>query len=85
MLRSTGQVVAYFYNSNGMALRDTNYKYNTSDGCVAASVDVDPNCSNCYVNDLTIFMLYDEMHLSESAACLFVVYLWNGNDIHSYK
>lgn len=80
MLNRTGLVAAYFYNSNGNALRDTNSSYRTTDGNVATHVNFTPNYENCTFNDLSIFMPYSELHLSRTTSCYFTISIWNGNN-----
>lgn len=80
MLYRTGLVAAYFYNSNGNALRNTNSSYRTTDGNVATHVNFTPNYENCTFNDLSIFMPYSELHLSRTTSCYFTVSIWNGNN-----
>ena len=80
MLNRTGIVAAYFYNSNGNALRDTNSNYRTTDGNVATHVNFTPNYENCTFNDLSIFMPYSELHLSRTTSCYFTISIWNGNN-----
>ena len=80
MLNRAGEAAAYFYYSNGSPLRDKNNSYCTSDGCVATHVNFTPNYENCTFNDLTIFMPYNEMHLSRTTSCYFTISIWNGNE-----
>lgn len=79
MLNKRGQAAAYFYFENGNALKDYNNNYRTGDGHVAHHTDFTPNYKNCTYNDLTIFMPYDELHISGSASCYFTISIWNGN------
>jgi len=79
MLNRTGQAAAYFYYANGNPLRDTNGSNRTSDGNVATHVNFTPNYENCTFNDLSIFMPYTELHLSQTTSCYFTISIWNGN------
>lgn len=73
MLNKTGSAIAYFYYNNGNALKDSNKRFNTVGGNVAAWRDFTPNYERCTFNDLTIFMPYSELELSQSAQCYFYV------------
>lgn len=79
MLNRTGQAAVYFYYENGNPLMDTNGQYCSMDGNVATHVDFTPNYDNCTYNDLSIFMPYSEMHISNSSSCFFTITLWDGN------
>lgn len=80
MLNRTGRAVAYFYNSNGNALRDINSSYRTTNGNVSVGQDFVPNYANCTFNDLTMFIPYSELHLTRNTSCFFTVSIWNGNN-----
>lgn len=80
MLNRTGRAVAYFYNSNGSALRDSNSSYRTTNGNVSVGQDFVPNYANCTFNDLTMFIPYTELHLTRNTSCYFTVSIWNGNN-----
>ena len=82
MLNKKGQIAAYFYNSNGNPLKDSNNSYCSVDGNVSAGSSFTPNYENCRFNDFTIFMPYSELHLTypsgNSISCYFMVTIWNG-------
>lgn len=65
----TLKVVAYFYFTSGTALNDYNGFYQTTDGKVSASAEVYSYYQSSIFNmgstyDFSIFMPYDELHLS---------------------
>ncbi len=64
MLKKRGDCVVWFSFSNGIALKDYNGAYRTSDGQVAASGKFTPGYENSIYNDFVIFMPYDELHLT---------------------
>jgi len=57
------QAVAYFYDENGQALKDSNNEYKTPAGLVAAQTDFTPAYDQTSFEDLTIAIPYDELHL----------------------
>lgn len=60
------RVVAYFYDSNGKALVNTNGSYGTtgSTSYVSTGEDIKPGYDNTLYSDLEIKIPYDELHLS---------------------
>ncbi len=81
MLNKRGDCVVWFYFSNGEVLKDYNRLYRTSDGQVAASGKFKPTYESCIFNDFTIFMPYDELHLSRGYHHLkFKIGLFDHND-----
>ncbi len=53
---------AYFYNSDGTKLSDTNGRYNTNEGQVAAHVDIKPKYDGSHWDDLQIVIPVSELH-----------------------
>jgi hypothetical protein len=75
------QAVAYFYNTNGSALKDFDQTYYTKDGNVCALADFSPGYDNTDYNDLQIFMPYSQFHLSPSSYSLkYNIVIWNLED-----
>lgn len=60
------RVVAYFYDSNGKALVNTNGSYGTtgSTSYVSSGEDIKPSYDNALYSDLEVKIPYDELHLS---------------------
>lgn len=79
MLNKTGRAIAYFYYNNGNPLKDTNNRFYSVDGNVSVGEDFTPNYERCTFNDLTIFMPYSELELSQSAQCYFHVEIKDNN------
>ena len=57
-----GYCSAYFYNSDGTALKDYNNVYNTVNGNVSTSDTFVPIYDNTTFNDHTLFIPYTELH-----------------------
>lgn len=59
--------VAYFYDNQGVPLKDNNNLYNTRDGTVASTVDFSPGYATALYNnsqaDFKIYLPYNELHL----------------------
>lgn len=55
-------VNAYFYNSDGTKLNDTNGRYNTPNGQVATHVDIRPRYDGSHWDDLQITIPVSELH-----------------------
>ena len=86
MLNRAGMVSAYFYNSDGTALLDTNGLYKSTDGCVSVGEAFNPSYENSDYSDFTIFMPYSEFHLNSSTNLYFKVLLWyNQEKIGEYS
>ncbi|MBK6904178.1 MAG: hypothetical protein IPH04_15595 [Saprospirales bacterium] len=58
------RAVAWFYSDSGLPLQDYNGKYNSVDGKVSVGADFLPRYDSADYSDLTLFMPYDELHLS---------------------
>lgn len=63
-----GCVSCYFYDSNGNALVDKNNRYNTTNGKVAVSKDINPRYDNARYTDFEIMLPGSELHLDGSAS-----------------
>lgn len=74
--------VAYFYFSNGTALKDYNGLYKTNDGKVSVGTDIKPGYDNSLYSDLQLFIPYSELHLSRNTKhnCYFEVNLYRKSD-----
>lgn len=55
--------VAYFYDSAGNALKDTNKSYMTNNGAVSTSTNFKPAYANTVYDDLKLFIPYAELEL----------------------
>ena len=55
--------VAYFYDSAGNALKDTNRSYMTNNGAVSTSANFKPAYTNAVYEDLKLFIPYAELEL----------------------
>ncbi len=55
-------ISAYFYNSGGEALKDSNNKYQTVDGNVSTGEVIKPGYPSTVYNDFKLFMPYKELH-----------------------
>lgn len=66
MKDKNASVVAYFYDNDGNALKDTNDKYATTKGNVCAYKDITPSYEKSSYNELKITIPYSELHLSTS-------------------
>lgn len=60
------RVIAYFYFTSGTALKDYDDSYNTTDGNVSCGKSITPGYDYTEWKDLTMFMPYDQLHLSKS-------------------
>lgn len=58
----TGYCSAYFYNSDGTALKDINNTYRAADGNVSTGKSFVPLFENTTFNDHTLFIPYAELH-----------------------
>ncbi len=58
------RAIGYFETLDGQRLRDANYRYRTSEGYVAAISDFKPGDTDTTYPDLTLFLPYDELHLT---------------------
>lgn len=54
---------AYFYDSSGQTLKDTNKIYQTNAGGVSTSTNFTPGYKNAVYEDLTLFIPYSELEL----------------------
>ena len=54
---------AWLYYANGNPVKDTNNKYYSPDGQVAASVPFKPGYDDTHYGDLQLFFPYDEFHI----------------------
>jgi len=70
MLNRQGNVNAWFYNSDGSRLRDTNNNYKTSDGQVATHLSYKHGYANAIYEDFRIFMPYKELDLANGTHSL---------------
>lgn len=59
------EIVAWFYYENGTRLEDRNNSYHTTDGQVSASTHYTPYSSSAS-RTVSIFMPYDELHITRS-------------------
>lgn len=73
---------AYFYFSDGTALKDYNGSYKTSDGHVSTGTDFTPSYDSSNYSDLRLFIPYNELHLTRSGthSCYFEVNLYRKRD-----
>ena len=74
-----GNVVAYFYEKNGDPLKDTNQSYNTTSGDVSVGGSFQPGYVNSVYKDYTLFMPYQELHLSGKHNLKFHIQVHTGN------
>lgn len=63
-LREECRVAVFFYLASGEVLKDFNGQYKSDSGEVAAYASFTPGYVNATYHDLTIFMPYDELHMS---------------------
>lgn len=70
MLNKQGSCVAWFYFSNGTALKDYNSRYRTSGGQVSTSEEYKPGYTSSIFKDFKMFIPYDELHLAEGEQSL---------------
>ena len=63
MFHVWGNIAAYFYSTDGVALDDINGKYKTEYGKVSTGRDFKPKWENAIYEDFTLFIPYDEFHL----------------------
>jgi len=62
-----GQVAVYFYDENGVSLKDKNDKYNTISGDVATHDDIKPKYENSEWSEFKLSIPYRELHLTGNA------------------
>ena len=74
-----GSVNAYFYQKNGDPLKDTNQIYNTTSGNVAVGGSFRPGYVNTLYEDYSLFMPYQELHLSGKHNLKFRIQVHTGN------
>lgn len=58
------RVVAYFYDSDGNALKDTNGRYRTTNSDVCTGISINPTTDNYSADVVTLSIPYEELHLS---------------------
>ena len=74
------QAVAYFYDSTGKPLTDTNGKYADNNGGVATYDSFTPGYDSTIYEDFVLFIPYDEFELGSGQYHLeFNIYLYNLN------
>ena len=56
--------LCYFYDGSGNHLKDSDKKYNTTAGNVCCWMDVVPSYDDALWEDMTLFMPYDQLHLT---------------------
>ncbi len=80
------QIAAYFHFSDGTALKDYDDTYDTTDGCVAVHKNVNPKYEETRWDDFTLFMPYDQLHLSKGkSSCKFYLTVWDHSESTSSK
>jgi|GEM_PF-3579106 len=67
MLNKQGTCIAWFFYSNGTAVKDTNGIYKSSDGQVSVGEKYKPSYDNAICNDFLMFMPYNELHLNRGS------------------
>ena len=72
-----GEVIAYFYTESGKPLKDTNGRYNTTDGNVSVGDSFQPGHVNTIYHDYTLFMPYQELHLRGKHSLKFYITIFN--------
>ena len=79
------RAVVYFYDSNGNSLKDTNGRYNSSDGQVCSGEDFKPSSNSSRYTSFNISIPYKEFHLpgSGSKTVKYRIIAWDGNEIVS--
>lgn len=77
----TNQCNAYFYFENGEPLKDYNNNYCCEDGTVCIPGEFTPDYQNCRFDDFQLFIPYEELHVNGSGKLLYVVDVFNGNEI----
>lgn len=58
------RAIARFYFGSGLPLLDYNGRYKTEDGKISVGTDFSPQSTTSEFQDFTLFMPYDELHLS---------------------
>ena len=61
-------VAAYFYDSNGNALQDSNKKYSDTSGNVSTGEDAIPNYDNSHWSSFKLKIPYSELHLPSTGS-----------------
>lgn len=81
MKEKNGRVTAYFYDTEGNALIDTNGRYSTSGNPshVATGIDITPRYDNSSYSDLRLTIPYSELHQTGSATrnLKFKIVIWD--------
>ena len=73
-----GYCNAYFYYSNGNALKSYDKSYSSPNGTVATSETFTPSYESSIFNDFVLFIPYDELHLNSGSHRLkFQVQIFN--------
>lgn len=80
MLNRQGMIQAFFYDSSGNPLKDTNDSFCTEDGSVTCGEHYQPGYENAIYNDFSLFIPYEELHLDRSCSLLCDVYISDGNN-----
>ena len=74
------RAVAYFLTEDGIALNDYNDLYNTESKKVSSRKIFYPESNHFYYDDLSIFLPYDELHLTPGEHKLkFFIIIWYKN------
>lgn len=68
-----GEAIAFFFDNTQAPLRDTNSKYSTSDGQVAAGNTFKPDYVNTVYEDFQIFLPYSELEVGSGQHILKLV------------
>jgi len=70
----------YFYTANGTPLKDTNKKFYSTNGQVAAFKKFTPAYANAVYNQFEIFIPYDELEIEECGELKlkYSIGIWNG-------
>jgi len=76
-----GNCVAWFYFSNGTALRDYDNNYHSYDGQVSVGTNICPSYESTIFNDLELFIPIDQLHLAagQKHECMFKVGVFAGS------
>lgn len=79
MLNADGTAVVYFYNNEGTPIYDTNGRYGTSTNTACASTNFKAKYQNTSYSDMTIFMPYNELHITNSGTtkCKLFISIWD--------
>lgn len=74
------RAVAYFLTADGIRLDDYNDLYNTVEKKVSSGKNFNPASNHSYYDDLSIFLPYDELHLTPGEYKLkFYIVIWYKN------